>query len=175
MLCPNCGVDVGDTLALCIECEAKRAVQAPQMEEATPSEVARSYSQADLLSQFLNFFSTPLGMLLGGSVLFLALVLGTLLAFPEKGIIESAILSIIFAGIGCAAAGPYMFAFDSSVGRRLVTRFVGAMMFTFGLFLYSAYTGKAFSEVYGTVQGMLRVNYRGAQAREATNGSLYRD
>ncbi len=172
MLCPNCGVEVGATLTLCSACEAQRAAHVPPAYDAAmplPAPGA-GHVHEDRLSQILNYFSTPLGMLLGAVVLFLSLVVFTMLFFPNKGIAESSILSVIFCGIGCAAAGPYMFAFDSSAIRKIVIRIVGVVITAVGLFLYSAYSGRGLAEVYALFEQLL-VDRRAARR---TSSAYYR-
>ena len=129
MLCPVCGVNVGDTVSLCPVClehkEARerleREASAIQTQEpgaeiaihSAPSasadtELAQGNEEAPY--SLIEFFGTNFGLILLCLVVYLFALLGSFWILPGKGLIMPALVAMLGLGIFCSLLGGFMLA-----------------------------------------------------------------
>lgn len=174
MLCPRCGGNVGDKMKICDQCQRHEAQQRLHL-DSQPSGAGRvsgtfrsgaglaDVAPALTASQpqsFFVFIRTPFGIACGALLAYLVLWLSVIMVAPGKGLIETALMTLVVTGLVFGTAAPYAFMFSKDDARRQVVRFGSYAIAGIGLGLLSLYTGKHPMQLYYEIDDLRHKDYR---------------
>ena len=151
MLCPSCGVSVGDAVRLCDNCEKVRLASQPQaaaQPASDPNAAQHAVAHQDGLVVLFNFLSTALGRLLMTTIVLLFLIMGVMVCLPKEGMLGSVLIALSIFGFILIWSAKYVYAFDDTRHRRFILLGVGAGIVVLGVLFHSLSTGKGLKATY---------------------------
>ena len=161
MLCPQCGVSVGDLPTLCDSCqEAAKPEKQTELERPKQTVAPRAKptpqikgAHEDPLIDIFNFLGSPPGIALGLSVLYMISWVGAFVLLPKYGVFGAATMGLAVLGSGISLAGKYAFPFDNTVARRYIMQGSGLAIMVLGIAGTYLQTGKSVGEIYDDLNG----------------------